>query len=172
MSLPAKLHLLKAKAAAERGRVAQAQGDPDAALYFFAHSLEWAETIPARLGQAQAFSYEGKLDHAIAECKKAIDIDPTQGQAYNDIGVYLMQQGLDAEAETWLQLAIVAATMEGRHFPYYNLGRIYERRQALSQAVVAYEAALREQTDFESALGALERVRRKLQQSVSNEPEK
>jgi Tfp pilus assembly protein PilF len=170
VSLQDELHRLKAKAAAERGRVAQAQGDPEAAAYFFAHSLEWAETPEARVGQAQSLSYEGKLDRAIAECKKAIALDPAQGQAYNDIGVYLMQQGLDDEAEVWLQQAIHAPQMEDRHFPHYNLGRIYERRQDLPQAVTAYEAALVELENFDSAKAALDRVKRKLARPVGNEP--
>lgn len=170
MSLQNELYHLKARAAAERGRVAQAQGDPETAVYLFAHSLEWAETPEARVGQAQALSYEGKLDLAVAECKKAIALDPTHGQAYNDIGVYLMQQGLDEEAETWLLQAISALNMEGRHFPHYNLGRIYERQHALGKAMACYEAALGEEASFDSAKGALDRVRRKLERPVSNEP--
>jgi Tfp pilus assembly protein PilF len=170
VSLQDELFRLKAKAAAERGRVAQAQGDPDAAAYFFAHSLEWAETPEARVGQAQAYSYQGKLDQAVAECKKAIALDPTQGQAYNDIGVYLMQQGLDDDAEGWLEQAVAALNMDDRHFPHYNLGRIYERRHELKRSMAAYEAALIQLPDFDSAKGALDRVKRKLERPVGNEP--
>ena len=166
MSLQEELHKLKAKAAAERGRVAQAQGDLEGAAYFFAHSLEWAETAEARVGQAQAYSYEGKLEQAVAECKKAIVLDPEQGQAYNDIGVYLMQQGHDEDAEEWFQRSIVAARMPGRQFPHYNLGRIYERRRELNRAAASYQAALGEEPDFDGAKGALERVLKKLERPV------
>ncbi len=166
MSLQDELHSLKAKAAAERGRVAQAQGDLEGAAYFFAHSLEWADTPQARVGQAQAYSYQGQLDRAISECKKAIELAPDQGQAYNDIGVYLMQQGLDEEAEVWFQMAINAAQHEERQFPHYNLGRIFERAQKLQEAAVAYQAALYEAPDFESAKGALARVKKKLERPV------
>jgi Tfp pilus assembly protein PilF len=170
VSLEEEVHRLKAKAAAERGRVAQAQGDLEAASYFYAHSLEWADTPEARVGQAQALSYEGKLDQAMAECKKAIALDPEQGQAYNDIGVYLMQQGDEDAAIPWLQQSLDAASMEDRHFPYYNLGRIFERKQQLSQAAAAYEAALLANPAFDSAKSALARVRGKLERPVGNEP--
>lgn len=163
MSLQDELHLLKAKAAAERGRVAQAEGDAEAASYYFAHSLEWADTPEARVGRAQAYSYEGKLDEAIAECKKAIALDAEKGQAYNDIGVYLMQQGLDDEAQGWFHRAVEAPHLAERQHPHYNLGRIFERRQQLHQAVVAYQAALLEDPSFDSAKGALERVKKKLE---------
>ncbi len=166
MSLEEELHRLKARAAAERGRVAQAQGDLEGAAYFFAHSLEWADTPEARVGQAQAYSYEGKLEQAVAECKKAIALDPDQGQAYNDIGVYLMQQGLDDEAQGWFHLAIDAPKLSERQHPHYNLGRIFERHQQLKQAVTAYQAALGEDPDFASAKGALARVQKKLEKRV------
>ena len=170
MSLEAELLLLKAKAAAERGRVAQAQGDLEAAAYYFAHSLEWAETPEARVGRAQALSYEGKLELAIEECQKAIVLDAAKGQAYNDIGVYLMQLGREDEAVPWLQQAIQAEQMQDRHFPYYNLGRIFERKQHLEAAAAAYEASLMADPTFSSAQGALARVLQKLQRPVGNEP--
>ena len=166
MSLQEELERLKAKAAAERGRVAQAQGDLEGAAYYFAHSLEWADTPEARVGQAQALSYEGKLEQAISECKKAIVLAPEQGQAYNDIGVYLMQLGQDEEAQVWLNLAIDAIDYSERQHPHYNLGRIYERGQELNRAVASYEAALGEEPGFESAKGALVRVKKKLERPV------
>lgn len=166
MSLEEELLRLKAKAAAERGRVAQAQGDLEGSAYFFAHSLEWADTPEARVGQAQALSYEGKLEQAISECKKAIVLAPQQGQAYNDIGVYLMQLGQDDEAQIWLNLAVDSAELAERQHPHYNLGRIYERRQDLKRALLAYEAALGEDASFESAKGALARVKKKLERPV------
>lgn len=166
MSLQEELHRLKAKAAAERGRVLQAQGDQEGAAYYFAHSLEWADTPEARLGQAQALSYEGKLEQAISECKKAVALAPEQGQAYNDIGVYLMQLGHDDEAQVWLHLAIEAPSFAERQHPHYNLGRIFERQRQLNQAAASYQAALQEHPDFASAKGALERVKKKLERPV------
>ncbi len=160
----------KALAAVEQGRAALAQGDLSAASYYFAHSLEWDDTLEARVGKAQAFSVEGKLDLAVAECKKAIALDPKQGQPYNDLGVYLMQGGQDDEAVDWLYQAIDAPHMDQRHFPHYNLGRIYERKAMLGQAVEAYEAAILAQPDFASASGALARVLNKLRPPVGQEP--
>ena len=162
MSLEEEVHRLKAKAAAERGRVAQAQGDLEAASYFYAHSLEWADTPEARVGQAQALSYEGKLDQAMAECKKAIALDPEQGQAYNDIGVYLMQRNQPDQAIPWLEKAKIAPRYEPRQFPYINLGHIYAERGELFKAISEFEGALRQAPEDERIRRHLEELKSRL----------
>ena len=48
----------------------------------------------------------GKTDAAIAELQKAIEIDPTQATAQNNLGVILMQTGQFDGAITHLQIAI------------------------------------------------------------------
>jgi Tfp pilus assembly protein PilF len=155
-------NLAKAMAAVDRGRYNHARGDQEAAAYFFIHSLEWADTAEGRLGWAQSLSYQGKLDEAVAECKKAMALQPDLGQACNDMGVYLMQLGQDDLALDWFKRALEAPTMPERQFPHYNMGRIYERRQEFGLAFASYQAAVKLQEDFDSANLALDRVRRRL----------
>ena len=49
-----------------------------------------------------SLSFQGRLEEATAECLRAIEIDPDFGNPYNDIGVYLMQQGKLDDAIPWL----------------------------------------------------------------------
>jgi len=63
-------------------------------------------------GSAHVFgldvSFPGKLDDAIAECKRAIELDPEFGNPYNDIGAYMIEMGRFEEAIPWLERAIEA----------------------------------------------------------------
>ena len=54
----------------------------------------------ARDNFISVLAYPGKVDQAIDECKKAIRIDPTYGNPYNDIGAYLIERGDHDAAET------------------------------------------------------------------------
>jgi len=40
------------------------------------------------------YHFQGKLEDAIAECQRAIKIDPDFGNPYNDIGAYMIEQGI------------------------------------------------------------------------------
>src|SRR5678816_2712506 len=53
--------------------------------------------------------------------RRPIDVDPTVGNPYNDIGSYLMKQGKLDDAIVWLEKAKSAPRYEPRHYPYLNL---------------------------------------------------
>ena len=74
---------------------------------------------------------------------RAIEVDPDFGNPYNDIGVYLMQQGKLEEAIPWLERAKQAPRYEPRQFPYMNLGRIYLKQGRWWEALRQFEAAVR-----------------------------
>lgn len=62
-----------------------------------------------------------------ASARRAIEIDPqfgNPGNPYNDIGVYLTQQGKLNEAVPWLEKAKQATRYEPRQYRFMNLGRI------------------------------------------------
>ena len=136
-------------------------GEVDLASYLYAHSLEWEENAEARLGLAFAYAYEGRLEQAVGECRKAMAADPEDGRSSNDLGVYLMQMGDDEQAVPFLLQAATAPNNPERHHPHYNLGRIHERRKDYPAALLSYRAALKEDPDFQAARRALERVRLK-----------
>src|SRR5437899_10975897 len=66
------------------------RGDLQRAIEFYGRSLETYPTAEAYTFRGWAYSFLGRIDDAIAECKRAIETDPTFGNPYNDIGSYLM----------------------------------------------------------------------------------
>jgi Tfp pilus assembly protein PilF len=142
-----------------QGTVRLLAGDLEEAVSLFTRSLELKPTAEAYTFRGWAYSFEGKLDLAIEECRKAIATDPTFGNPYNDIGCYLMEQGARDEAVGWFQRAKEAPRYEPRHFPYLNLGRLYASRGEIAEAVVEFEGALLHNPNDHVALGFLERLK-------------
>ena len=100
----------------------------DAAIVVLTRSIELFPTAEAYTFRGWAYSHLDRVDEAIEECKRAIEVDPTFGNPYNDIGAYLIQQGKLDEAIPWLEQATRAERYEARAFPWANLGRIYAAR--------------------------------------------
>src|SRR2546422_422514 len=102
-----------------------------------------ARTAEAHTFLGWTYSFQGRLEEARAECLRAIEGDPDFGNPYNDIGVYLMQQGKLEEAIPWLERAKQARRYEPRQFPFMNLGRIYLKQGRWWEALHQFEAAVR-----------------------------
>jgi len=98
------------------------------AISLYKQSIEVYPTAEAHTFLGWTYSFQERLDEAIEECHRAIEVDPDFGNPYNDIGVYLMQKGQFDEALPWLEKAKQAPRYEPRHFPYLNSGRIYMAR--------------------------------------------
>lgn len=119
-------------------------GDIEESIRLFTRSLELEPTAEAYTFRGWAYSFLGRVEEAIEECRKAIATDPTFGNPYNDIGCYLMQRGDLDEAVPWFERAKQAARYEPRHFPYLNLGKLHAARGDFAEAVEEFEGALRE----------------------------
>ncbi|MGB7435418.1 MAG: tetratricopeptide repeat protein, partial [Candidatus Acidiferrum sp.] len=68
---------------------AQMEGDYDRAVELYQSSLDLHPTAEAHTFLGWTYHFQGKLLDAIAECKRAIELDPDFGNPYNDIGAYL-----------------------------------------------------------------------------------
>ena len=121
----------------------QMQGELDRAIEGYRRSIEVCPTAEAHTFLGWAMSFQGRLDEATAECLRAIQIDPEFGNPYNDIGVYLMQQGKLDEAIPWLEKAKQAKRYEPRQFPFMNLGRVYLKQGRWWEALREFEGAVR-----------------------------
>ncbi|OLC17587.1 MAG: hypothetical protein AUH29_01505 [Candidatus Rokubacteria bacterium 13_1_40CM_69_27] len=133
----------------------QMDGDLEAAIELYRRSIAMCPTAEAHTFLGWTYSFQGRLEEATAECLKAIEIDPDFGNPYNDIGVYLMQQGKLDEAVPWLEKAKGAARYEPRQFPYMNLGRIYIKLGRWPDALREFEGAVRMAPDDAEACKAL-----------------
>ena len=139
---------------------AQMVGEYDRAVELYTESLALHPTAEAYTFLGWTYHFQGKIEEAIAECKRAIEIDPEFGNPYNDIGAYLIELGRFEEAIPWLERATEARRYEPRHFPHYNLGRAYLGREMYGQAMRCFQEALQVEPRYSAARQALESLRR------------
>ncbi len=129
----------------QRGFERQQTGDLREAEQLYQASIAEVPTAEAHTFLGWVYSLGRRYHDAIRECKKAIQVDPSFGNPYNDIGVYLMELGQEEDAIPWLKQATSASRYEAPHFPHINLARIYERNGdtigALSELTKAEEKA-------------------------------
>jgi Tfp pilus assembly protein PilF len=138
------------------------KGDVAEAIALFTESLKTEPSAEAYTFRGWAYSFQGRLEEAIEECRKAIATDPTFGNPYNDIGSYLVMLERPDEAIPWLQKAKTAPRYEPRHFPYLNLGRIYAARGDFAEAIAEFEGALALAPDDRMARSYLDALRLKV----------
>jgi len=140
----------------------QVAGKYKRAIRLYLESIATYPTAEAHTFLGWTYSFQGRLDEAIAECHRAIEVDPAFGNPYNDIGVYLMQQGQYDEAIPWLEKATQAPRYEPRHFPYLNLGRIRLVKGEWLEALREFEKAVEAMPNDPGARKALAGLRARL----------
>jgi len=152
----------RAAALFERAYEAQMSGAFDEAADLYRRSLEAHPTAEAHTFLGWTYSFQGRLDEAIEECRKAIAVDPDFGNPYNDIGAYLIQMERFDEAIPWLEKATRAPRYEAPHFPRFNLGRAYVAKQMYTRALEEFRHALRLRPGYTAAEVVIEALKRKL----------
>ena len=133
----------------------QMDGELGVAIELYKQSIATYATAEAYTFLGWTYSLMGRIGEAIAMCQKAIVIDPTYGNPYNDIGAYLIDQNKWEEAIPWLEKATAAPRYETRQFPYINLGRAYQNLGKYKTAVQHYKQALIEEPFYLPAHWAL-----------------
>jgi Tfp pilus assembly protein PilF len=140
----------------------QVAGKYERAIRLYKQSIEVYPTAEAHTFLGWTYSFQDRLDEAIEECHRAIEVDPDFGNPYNDIGVYLMQTGRYEEALPWLAKAKQAPRYEPRHFPYLNTGRIYLAQGEWLIALKEFEKAVEIMPNDPGARKALAELRGRL----------
>lgn len=141
----------------------QMKGEFEEAIRLYRQSIQCHPTAEAHTFLGWTFSFQGRYDEAIDECKKAIGVDPEFGNPYNDIGAYLINLGRLEEAIPWLEKAIQAGRYEAYHYPHCNLGRVYLAKGMLKKAMEEFEKALAIAPDYTFARQAIEAIQQQLQ---------
>lgn len=143
----------------EQGYILHSLGEYESAAERFRQSIEAYPTAEGHTFLGWSLSHLGQTEEAIAQCKKAIALDPDYGNPYNDIGVYLIDLGRPDEAVPWLKKAMQAKRYCCVHYPHFNLGRILLMKGRVEEAARAFERALSHQPDYLPARRALEVIR-------------
>jgi tetratricopeptide (TPR) repeat protein len=138
----------------ERAYKRQMQGQLADAMILYRRSLEVYPTAEAHTFLGWTYSMLGRYENAIAECEKAIAVDATYGNPYNDIGAYLIELERWREAIPWLEKATEASRYEAPQFPHMNLGRVYEHLGDHEGALKAYERAIAIDPFYRTAIWA------------------
>jgi tetratricopeptide (TPR) repeat protein len=139
------------------------QGELEVAMELYQQSIRLHPTAEAYTFLAWAYRFQGRLDDAITECKHAIEIDPTFGNPYNDIGAYLLEKDQVDDAIPWLEKATRSQRYDSYHMPWYNLGRAYIQKEMYRRAMDCFQQAIDIEPDYMMARQALEKVKRLIQ---------
>ena len=125
-----------------RAQKLQARGELADAINQYKRSLAAFPTAEAHTFLGWTYGMMNRYEEAIEECQKAIEVDPSLGNPYNDIGAYLIELDKWEEAVPWLQKASEAPRYESPQLPQFNLGRIYEHIHDYARALACYDQAL------------------------------
>jgi len=145
-----------------RAYEAQTEKNYAEAVELYRRSIETYPTAEAHTFLGWVYSFEGRYDEAIDECLRAISVDASFGNPYNDIGSYLIAQGDLWTCVRWFRRALRAPRYDSYAFPHFNLGRVYEERGRPLDAARHYGLALEGQPAFAQAAKALRRVQARL----------
>jgi Tfp pilus assembly protein PilF len=137
----------------------QMNGELWEAAELYRHSIDTYPTAEAHTFLGWTYSFMGDYDAAIAECHRAIEIDPDFGNPYNDIGAYLIEKGELDEAVGWLEKALGAMRYDHPAYPYFNLGRVWERKHHFTRALAFYHKAAEIDPRYTLALAGIRRLR-------------
>jgi len=117
-------------------------GELDEAIALYGRSVARQPTAPGHTFLGWAYAHQGRLDEAIVECEKAIQIDPDYGNPWNDIGSYLLAKGDLDRAIPYLKRATEARRYCCPQFPHLNLGGIYAEQRRYREAKREFERVL------------------------------
>lgn len=138
----------------ERAYRHQMKGEFGEAIVLYKRSLAVHPTAEAYTFLGWTYSMMRRYDEAIECCQQAIEVDPSYGNPYNDIGAYLIEQDRWEEAGPWLEKAIQATRYENPQFPHMNLGRVHEHFGRYQTALSAYDKALEIDPFYRAAVWA------------------
>jgi len=140
------------------GYIYQSAGDSEAAMEAYAASIAVRPTAEAHTFLGWVYSFGDRHEEAIAECEKAIAVDPSFGNPYNDIGAYLIELGRPDEAIPWFERAKASKRYCCYFYAHSNLGRVYMMKGMHEKARQEFREALRINPRYDYARLMLRRI--------------
>ncbi len=140
-----------ARQAFQAGYILQSAGELERAADAYERSLRLVPSAEANTFLGWTQSFMGRYNEAIAACERAIEIDPSFGNPYNDIGAYLIELGRLDEAIPWLEKAIASSRYCCYFYAHTNLARVYLHKRMPEKARKALLGALRVNPDYAPA---------------------
>ena len=147
-----------ARRAFQAAYILQSAGELERAADAYERSIRLAASAEAHTFHGWTFSFMGHYDDAIEACKRAIEMDPTFGNPYNDIGAYLIELGRLDDAIPWLEKAIAAQRYCCYFYAYTNLARVYLQKGLREKARKCLVQALQVNPEYEPAQELLRRL--------------
>src|SRR5881296_1427579 len=147
-----------ARRAFQAAYILQSAGELERAADAYERSIRLAPSGEGHTFHAWTFSFMGRYDDAIEECKRAIAVDPSFGNPYNDIGAYLIELDRLDDAIPWLEQAISAPRYCCYFYAHTNLARVNLQKGMREKARKSLLAALRVNPEYEPAQELLRRI--------------
>lgn len=137
------LELIRSAAEVLKNDDMSAEDKARIAKTYYTQSIKLFPTADAHAYLGWHLYLDGELDKASVECERAIELDPSFGNAYNDLGLIRVQQGYDEEAVEFFTQAKRASRYDVRHFPSLNLAALHLEKDRIKPALHEYIEALR-----------------------------
>jgi tetratricopeptide (TPR) repeat protein len=122
----------------------------------FAEDFRVPETADNCIQRAEAYCAKKQFDRAIAECRKAIEIQPDAVAAWKIWGSILQEQGNLLGAIDCYQKAVKLKAYDAQ--AHVNLGSLYALNKQVTQAIACYKKAIELQPNLPAAYRNLARV--------------
>jgi tetratricopeptide (TPR) repeat protein len=106
-------------------------------------SLNWSNPTPHN-NLGRALQRQNRLDEAIAQYQRVIDLNPKWAVGYNNLGLAVGEKALPKGKQDDAIALFHRAIELDRHFalPHYNLGRTFGREGKLDDAITEFHHAI------------------------------
>eukprot|EP00276_Gloeochaete_wittrockiana_P008103 CAMPEP_0184648484 /NCGR_PEP_ID=MMETSP0308-20130426/5606_1 /TAXON_ID=38269 /ORGANISM="Gloeochaete witrockiana, Strain SAG 46.84" /LENGTH=265 /DNA_ID=CAMNT_0027080339 /DNA_START=88 /DNA_END=885 /DNA_ORIENTATION=+ len=125
------------------------RGDQSKATDLYKRSIQAHPTADAHTFLGWMYSMTGRKKEAITECYTALQLDTDFGNPYNDLGVYMREEGDLEQAMEWFEKAKRAPRYNERHFPHLNLAHLHWQQGRIQKALEELLWAVRRATQDE-----------------------
>lgn len=139
-------------------------GNYDAAEFYLLKSLEIEPSIPAYATLGWIYGSVHRRNEDALRCfRKAIRLNPKNGDLYNDCGAVLLRMGKLRESVKWFLKALKSSEGAKKHLALFNLAVVYRRWNRSERSRRYLNLALKHRPDFERARALLAEIHRETQ---------